>query len=582
MTMALINCPECGKEISDSVKKCPHCGKKIKDNRFKEFIFKHKIIFGLFIIICVFIISIGIYIGTHEFLSYEENAVLTAIDHVKNSSAYKESVHIKNVSVAYCAPEKIKMVDGGSRESYAKTLEGMEDKMDYDAYSQNIINILVEYKTLSQSDQMIEAEMICSLDTKCNVLFSASSLEEDVDYYSSYMKIAEGQSDVDEFRLLKKDTLKKISKIDRRKKIVVTDEFPQFSSEDLDGTLMKYIDYQLEYELDDTYYQDTSFSDLEEGDTTYVPYAIIKVTDCFKNFNDKKKTKEVAKKVNAFLIESAKEKNKEAVENAKDNYYTQAISFLEDEEQILENILDEDKSSADEVKSLKEKCTSLKQDYQKKLDEQQLESAYNNAIYNLEEGYYDKALSFFEENKDYKESEKYFNAIKDTEKWMGTWKAEIPYLEGSKVDTEITINRVYHENEIYLAVYFDADGDSPSSYSGGSAGGFSWKPSGGASGSGHGSFQGGAAGLTLQSYTKTTPVKFQKMASYFIYNKGYYYKIASEDKIEPAYPVTTYSGYDYMDDDDKVLIKDLVVPIQLNKDGTITILNEYNWMLTKE
>lgn len=580
--MALINCPECGKEISDSVKKCPHCGKKIKDNRFKEFIFKHKIIFGLFIIICVFIISIGIYIGTHEFLSYEENAVLTAIDHVKNSSAYKESVHIKNVSVAYCAPEKIKMVDGGSRESYAKTLEGMEDKMDYDAYSQNIINILVEYKTLSQSDQMIEAEMICSLDTKCNVLFSASSLEEDVDYYSSYMKIAEGQSDVDEFRLLKKDTLKKISKIDRRKKIVVTDEFPQFSSEDLDGTLMKYIDYQLEYELDDTYYQDTSFSDLEEGDTTYVPYAIIKVTDCFKNFNDKKKTKEVAKKVNAFLIESAKEKNKEAVENAKDNYYTQAISFLEDEEQILENILDEDKSSADEVKSLKEKCTSLKQDYQKKLDEQQLESAYNNAIYNLEEGYYDKALSFFEENKDYKESEKYFNAIKDTEKWMGTWKAEIPYLEGSKVDTEITINRVYHENEIYLAVYFDADGDSPSSYSGGSAGGFSWKPSGGASGSGHGSFQGGAAGLTLQSYTKTTPVKFQKMASYFIYNKGYYYKIASEDKIEPAYPVTTYSGYDYMDDDDKVLIKDLVVPIQLNKDGTITILNEYNWMLTKE
>lgn len=37
-----------------------------------------------------------------------------------------------------------------------------------------------------------------------------------------------------------------------------------------------------------------------------------------------------------------------------------------------------------------------------------------------------------------------------------------------------------------------------------------------------------------------------------------------------------------MGDDDKVLIKDLVVPIQLNKDGTITILNEYNWTLTKE
>lgn len=52
-SMALINCPECGKEISDSVKKCPHCGKKIKDNLFKQFVFKHKILFSLFIIVCV-------------------------------------------------------------------------------------------------------------------------------------------------------------------------------------------------------------------------------------------------------------------------------------------------------------------------------------------------------------------------------------------------------------------------------------------------------------------------------------------------------------------------------------------------
>lgn len=568
--MALINCPECGKEISDSVKKCPHCGKKIKDNRFKEFIFKHKIIFGLFIIICVFAISIGIYIGTHEFLSYEENAVLTAIDHVKNSSAYKESVYIQRVQVAYCTPEKIKMIY-----NEIPTFSSYESMND--AYTKNITSVYIYYKSLGQNDQMIENYMLCLLDEKYNILFSVSSADEHDDF-SSFADMLNWQITTKEFHLVKKDVIQRISKIDRKKKIIVTDKFPEFSSEDLDHTLMGYIDYQLKYELDDTYYQETTLDDIESWET-YAPDAIIKVTDCFKNFNDKKKTEEVAKKVNAFLIESAKEKNKEAVENAKDNYYTQAISFLEDEEKILENILDEDKSSADEVKSLKEKCTSLKQDYQKKLDEQQLESAYNNAIYNLEEGYYDKALSFFEENKDYKESEKYFNAIKDTEKWMGTWKAEIPYLEGSKVDTEITINRVYHENEIYLAVYFDADGDSPSSYSGGSVGGFSWKPSGGGVLSGGGSFQGGIA---QQSYTKTTPVKLQKMASYFIYNKGYYYKIASEDKIEPAYPVTTYSGYDYMDDDDKVLIKDLVVPIQLNKDGTITILNEYNWTLTKE
>jgi len=28
--MALIKCDECGKEVSDSIKKCIHCGAKIK------------------------------------------------------------------------------------------------------------------------------------------------------------------------------------------------------------------------------------------------------------------------------------------------------------------------------------------------------------------------------------------------------------------------------------------------------------------------------------------------------------------------------------------------------------------------
>ena len=29
--MALINCPECNKEISDSARKCPHCGYPLKE-----------------------------------------------------------------------------------------------------------------------------------------------------------------------------------------------------------------------------------------------------------------------------------------------------------------------------------------------------------------------------------------------------------------------------------------------------------------------------------------------------------------------------------------------------------------------
>ena len=29
--MALINCPECGKQISELAKECPHCGNHVAD-----------------------------------------------------------------------------------------------------------------------------------------------------------------------------------------------------------------------------------------------------------------------------------------------------------------------------------------------------------------------------------------------------------------------------------------------------------------------------------------------------------------------------------------------------------------------
>lgn len=34
--MALINCPECNREISDTVKSCPHCGFELKPKQTNE------------------------------------------------------------------------------------------------------------------------------------------------------------------------------------------------------------------------------------------------------------------------------------------------------------------------------------------------------------------------------------------------------------------------------------------------------------------------------------------------------------------------------------------------------------------
>lgn len=59
--MALIKCPECGKEISNSAKVCPHCGYKQK----KLDIAKHKkistyiLIIGILLFVCTIIWTIS-------------------------------------------------------------------------------------------------------------------------------------------------------------------------------------------------------------------------------------------------------------------------------------------------------------------------------------------------------------------------------------------------------------------------------------------------------------------------------------------------------------------------------------------
>lgn len=59
--MALINCPECNKGMSDTLKKCPHCGFKIKKKSSKKKMSKKKLII-IISIVCAIIIGIVIFI----------------------------------------------------------------------------------------------------------------------------------------------------------------------------------------------------------------------------------------------------------------------------------------------------------------------------------------------------------------------------------------------------------------------------------------------------------------------------------------------------------------------------------------
>ena len=48
--MALIKCPECGKEISDAAESCPNCGYPIKGQQLKTVLF---IVVGIILVVIV-------------------------------------------------------------------------------------------------------------------------------------------------------------------------------------------------------------------------------------------------------------------------------------------------------------------------------------------------------------------------------------------------------------------------------------------------------------------------------------------------------------------------------------------------
>ena len=82
--MALIKCPECGKEISNKAKKCPNCAYSLKKHKlnFKEH--KKVIIISLLIFILIIGVLIGFYI--HSKKEYSKKVNLLSIQMLGSSA----------------------------------------------------------------------------------------------------------------------------------------------------------------------------------------------------------------------------------------------------------------------------------------------------------------------------------------------------------------------------------------------------------------------------------------------------------------------------------------------------------------
>ena len=94
--MALVKCPECQKDISDTVNKCPHCGYTIRNNIIVKFFKTHKILcicFGLVLVLLLvltLLLTSG-YRRQNKVVRYLENRGYSCSSNVdSNGDKYKE------------------------------------------------------------------------------------------------------------------------------------------------------------------------------------------------------------------------------------------------------------------------------------------------------------------------------------------------------------------------------------------------------------------------------------------------------------------------------------------------------------
>ena len=166
--MALIKCPECGKEISDQAENCPNCGYPIKNqstnnvnnnqqnsnklnNSQKTIVALNKktkyIIAGA---VCCLVILIGalFYMKTNITLSDEERAVVLSINELQNNLNVSNSISVDNAITVYYDPEY---------EQLKTTSELTED------FSQEMILCLLKYN---------DGYEAFAYDTNGNLIFS--------------------------------------------------------------------------------------------------------------------------------------------------------------------------------------------------------------------------------------------------------------------------------------------------------------------------------------------------------------------------------------------------------------------------
>lgn len=85
--MALIKCPECNKEISNTAKKCPNCGYSLSTKSIKNILVPFSIILIVLLIIGCFIL----YNHSQPIYQYKKQAISILTEYKNNTISNKEA-----------------------------------------------------------------------------------------------------------------------------------------------------------------------------------------------------------------------------------------------------------------------------------------------------------------------------------------------------------------------------------------------------------------------------------------------------------------------------------------------------------
>lgn len=430
--MALIKCPECGKEISDQAASCPNCGCPIK-NKISEYEDnqsqsgsniqklniklnkKSKPIIAGIIVCLVVLIGILFYNIKNITLSDEERTVILSINELQNSLNVSSSISIDEAITDYYDPEYEQL------KSYSESTDPT------DPFSQEMILCLLKYNGIYG---------VFAYDMEGNLIFSESSYDgfDDLSWDDVQANFADQPNDIKHFT---KDEISSLIKKSKGKNIKIKHNLKKHSDKDKEELLNKKFDEAVQN--DDVSYMNKCINHYAMSDTQ---------KEEFQNKLDK-----YHYDLGCDLLASGdyeKARNNFKIDNNYNDTETQIKRSYYEEAQANSNNYDIDKiielyQKADDYSNAKDLVETAKtyKVYSANVEKLQSEDVTLDDLKNL--------LSFFEEYKDFANCQKICEYIYEMEKspYLGKW--ELVKQSGKEL----------HDVEKYINItpYWDGDND---------------------------------------------------------------------------------------------------------------------------